>query len=89
MRIKNQSVSLLLLSLAIGGVSSASADSVAEQKAVEAAGVWLKLVDGGEYEKSWASTFLNRSRESGSRESEPSRPRRKMRESSGSPFIVE
>ena len=55
MKFKNQAVLLILIAFGLGVAFSAVADEVAEKKAVEAAGVWLKLVDVGEYSKSWAS----------------------------------
>jgi hypothetical protein len=55
MRIKIQVVLVTLITFGLAVAYSAVANESAEKKAVEAAGVWLKLVDIGEYSKSWAS----------------------------------
>ena len=55
MRIKMKVVLVTLITFGLAVACSAVANESAEKKAVEAAGVWLKIVDDGEYSKSWAS----------------------------------
>lgn len=55
MKIKGAIVCLMIAVFGLGVMPAAIADQAAEKGAVEAAGVWLKVVDGGDYTKSWST----------------------------------